>query len=473
MNKFVMLGLLPVTALSQTTMQQKPNILVVISDDQSVPHAGCYGNKDIKTPHLDQFAKEGMVFWRAYVTSPQSSPSRASILTGRSPVATMMTRFGAPLDKSVVTYPEYLIKEAGYYAGLCGRTHHLNGHGPYAHAISVEHNLLTAESRMQYVKIAEPDAEGGQDKALDQFYEFMETRDKDKPFYLQFSFFDPHRPYTAPKVHNPDALALPYQFPDTKGVREALAAYYDEIHRADNDFGKVLAYLDKNGLRDNTIVIFLGDNGASLFRGKGTLYEYGVNVPLIISWPGVVKPGGVSHELISMEDLAPTMLEAAGLTPKPDMTGISFMSILKGNPVPTRKYAFAVRGPHDGLPSAFNGGFDQARVIISKDYKLIYNSQPTLRFAPVGFAELPFYKEIITMNEKGLLDEKFVNFYFYQTPRPLLELYDLKNDPFETKNVALEATYFDVKEMLLKELIVWMILERDHLYLPFELLENK
>ena len=476
MNKTIILGLFSIPAISLATEQQKPNVLIIISDDHSVPFVGCYNNRDIKTPNLDKFAKEGMVFWRGYVTCPQSAPSRASILTGRSPIITMATRFAAPLDKSVITYPEYLIKEAGYYAGLCGRTHHLDGipgaKGSFTYEFYQKRQLSTMESRMQYVKVAGGDEEGGNNKMLAQFYEFMEVRDKNKPFYLQFCFTDPHRPYTAPKVHDPNALTLPYQYPDTKGVREDFAAYYDEIHRADITFGKAMEYLDKNGLRENTIVIFLGDNGAAQFRGKGTLYEFGINVPLIIRWPGVVKPGGVFREVISMEDLAPTVMEAAGLKPKPDMTGISFLPILKGNPAPTRKYAFAERGPHaQGLPSQVDNSFDQARVIVSKDYKLIYNCQPTIRHAPVDFAGMPFYKELIDMNEKGQLDQKFVKFYFY-TSRPLLELYDLKKDPYETNNVATNKAYLDVKEELLKELILWMIQERDYLPLPIKLLDG-
>src|SRR2546423_6875292 len=105
---------------------ERPNILIVLSDDQSVPHVGCYGNPDIKTPNLDRFAAEGLRFDRAYVTCPQCVPSRASIMTGRSPVAIGMTRFAAPLPAEVPIFPE-LLRAAGYYAGVAGRTYHLDG----------------------------------------------------------------------------------------------------------------------------------------------------------------------------------------------------------------------------------------------------------------------------------------------------------------------------------------------------------
>jgi len=481
LRKIIALGLLPMPALTHALSHaagqpehKKPNVLVFITDDHSAPHAGCYDNKDIITPNLDKFAREGMVFWRAYVTCPQCSPSRASILTGRSPVCTMTTRFATPLHRSVITYPEYLIKEAGYYAGVCGRSHHQDGPDTAdAHPIYKELNVGTMKSRMQYVKTAGPDASGGGKHQIAQFYEFMEVRDKTKPFWLQLSFSDPHRPYTAPKVHDPESLSLPWHYPDTKGVREDFAAYYDEIHRVDGFFGRVLEYLDQNGLRENTIVIFLGDNGAAQFRGKGTLYEFGINVPLVIRWPGVVKPGGVCREIISLEDLAPTVMEAAGLRPKPDMTGISFLPILKGSPAPTRKYAFAERGAHGhNPPTEFDNVLDQGRVIVSKDYKLIYNCQPALKHAPVDFSEAPFFKELAAMHKNGRLDEKFVKLYFYNT-RPLLELYDLAKDPREENNLAADKDYAGIKDALLKELITWMLQERDHLPLPIRLLDKK
>jgi len=372
LTKTLIFGMLPVPVLMQTAERQKPNVLVIISDDQSVPHLGCYGNSDIKTPNLDRFAKEGMLFWRGYVTCPQSAPSRASILTGRSPIITMTARFGAPLDRSVITYPEYLISEAGYYAGLCGRTHHQDGkpgpRGSFLDKFYREHNLSTMESRMQYVKIAAADEEGGEERQIAQFYEFMDVRDKGKPFYLQFCFTDPHRPYTAPKVHDPASLTLPYQYPDTRGVREDFAAYYDEIHRADSYFGKAMEYLDKNGLRDNTIVIFLGDNGAAQFRGKGTLYEFGINIPLIVRWPGVVKPGTRTEARIQSTDFYPTLLKALGIAMPKNYTidGVDITPALKGKKF-DRKPMFTFFPHSPGVPDWLPASV----AVHSGDWKLI------------------------------------------------------------------------------------------------------
>src|SRR5262245_44115353 len=168
----------------------RPNVLVVLSDDHSVPHVGCYDNKDIKTPNLDRFAAAGMRFDRAYVTCPQCVPSRASIMTGRSPVAVGMTRFSAPLPREIVTYPELLRKE-GYFTGVAGRTYHLDGSRLPEETKKVfdEHHLRTFPDRLDFVKTG-----AGNKVALEQFTEFLDKVPKGKPFFLQLCSNDPHRP---------------------------------------------------------------------------------------------------------------------------------------------------------------------------------------------------------------------------------------------------------------------------------------
>ena len=135
---------------------------------------------------------------------------------------------------------------------------------------------------------------------LPQFREFLDRVPEGKPFVLQLCSNDPHRPLdknAIPEPHDPVKLKLPPFFPDTRLVREDFARYYDEIARFDGDFGQVLGELARRGLAENTIVLFMGDNGASQFRGKGTLYEYGVHVPLLARWPGVVKPGSAGSSI--------------------------------------------------------------------------------------------------------------------------------------------------------------------------------
>ncbi|MCI0462077.1 MAG: sulfatase [Gemmataceae bacterium] len=461
----VALACLALTAAPASAQQPKPpNILIVLSDDHSSAHVGCYGNADVRTPNLDRFAKQGMRFERAYVTCPQCVPSRASIMTGRSPIAIQMTRFSAPLPADIRAFPE-LLRARGYFAGVAGRTYHLDGSRlpPESKKVFDEHDLRTFTRRLDYVKTS-----GKRPDILAQFREFLQMVPKGKPFVLQLCFSDPHRPYdrnAIAKPHDPAKLKLSAHFPDTPKVREDFARYYDEIARFDSDFGQVLAVLEEMGLAPDTIVIFMGDNGAALLRGKGTLFDLGVHVPLLVRWPGRVRPASSSSELISGEDLAPTLLEAAGAPVPREMTGRSFLKLLRGEPFQGRKYVFAERGAHgSGLPSN-SAAFDLGRCVIGKRYKLIYNALWQIPYTPVDFAGEPFWKELQQLNRDGKLGEPFARLYFTPT-RPMFELYDLQADPNELRNLAGQAEVAAIERELKAALQEWMILERDFVPLP-------
>jgi N-sulfoglucosamine sulfohydrolase len=442
----------------------RPNILLVLSDDQSAAHVGCYGNSDIKTPNLDRFAGEGMRCDRAYVACPQCVPSRAAMMSGRSPVAIQMTRFSAPLPAEVKIFPE-LLRAEGYYAGVAGRTYHLDGNYAPAESKRVfdSHGLRTIAGRLDYAKMS-----GKREEILAQYREFLDKVPPGKPFVLQLCFSDPHRPLdrnAIPQPHDPAKLKLPAYYPDTRLVRDDFARYYDEIARFDGDFGQVLAELGKRGLAGNTLVVFMGDNGASQFRGKGTLYEFGVHVPLIARWPGKIKPGSTTAELISGEDLAPTFLEAAGASVPREMTGKSFHKLLLGEPYTGRKYVYAERGAHgSGLPTGTEA-FDLGRCVIGKRYKLIYNALWQLPYSPVDFHGGPMWKEIQQMNRDGQLSAELSKLYFPPT-RPMFELFDLETDPAEMHNLAGAPQAESIERELKAALQEWMILERDFLPLP-------
>ena len=431
-------GILGGSAAAQT---EQPNILLVLSDDQSAFAVGCYGNGDIVTPNLDRFASEGVRFNRAYATSPQSVPSRASIMTGRSPVAVNMTLFNVTLARRFRAFPEYL-RENGYYTGVAGRGYHLDGavSGRVGRIKEVEqyyidHGYKTFPERLDTCMIVADARKGAcHGQINDQFRTFMARRDKDKPFFLQLSYSDPHHPYDAPKLHDPASLTLPEFYPDTRAVREYLAAYYDEIHRLDSDFGEVLQYLDDHGLAENTIVIFMGDNGGAQFMAKGTLYENGIKVPLLIRWPERI-PAAVTDAVVSNVDLAATCLSA-------------------------------VRSCHatNSLPED-TSVFDQMRCIVGKRYKLIYNLLPGQPWVPVDFAKTEMFRELARMNESGQLAPRFGKLYFSPT-RPMFELYDLETDPHEQRNLADDLALRSVRDDLILKLTYKMIEDEDFATLP-------
>ena len=467
--RFAFAALLALTAVFANAAE-RPNILVFLSDDQSAPHLGCYNNPDIHTPHLDVFAAQGMRFDRAYVTCPQCVPSRASIMTGRSPVRIGMTRFSAPLPMEVVTYPE-LLRQAGYFTGVAGRTHHLDGDASSKASRETfeKYQLQTFPRRLDFVKMAKlPHGPAYNDEIINQYREFLDAVPAGKPFFLQLCTSDPHRPFDGkgiPAPRDPAKLKLPAWFPDTVEVRKDLADYYDEVSRMDETFGRAVAELEKRGLASNTLAVFMGDNGASQLRGKGTLYEFGIHVPLLVRWPGVVKPGGATSELISGEDIGPTALRAAGLDVPADWTGRSFLPLLRGERFGGHAAVFAERGAHASSLPGSTSAFDLSRVVVTKTHKLIYNALFQLPYAPEGFSGKPSWKSTVKATGQGKVPASLVPFYTGKE-RPLFEVYDLVNDPNELNNLAgkREATAIELE--LKTALQQWMILERDYLPLP-------
>ena len=446
---------------------EKPNVLFLLSDDHSYPYLSCYGDANVRTPILDKLAGEGIKFRRFFTSAPQCVPSRAAYLSGRSPVAARITRFSSPLPRDVVTFPEVLKQEAGYYVGVVGRSYHLDGSGKGDEGLGkflMDGGYKTFPERFDVVQ-------GGSDKeAVEQSAAFLEGRPKDKPFCLWVNFSDPHHAWTAPVSYRPDpaSLKLPAHVPDLPAVREQYADYCAEVNRVDETVGKVLALLDRLGLAKDTLVVFAGDNGQALPHGKGSLYDPGCNVPFVVRWPGVVAPGGDSSALLSGEDLGPTVLAAAGLKPAAGMTGVSFLPILKDAAAKTRDYVFTERGPHGSAPvqvGMSNSGYDLSRAVRSGRYKAIYNCTPWLPYSPVDSAGGPAWKSIQDLHGKGGLAAGLAATYF-TTPRPVYEFYDLEKDPAELNNLSGKPEVAEAERALRLEMAKKMIADFDYLPLP-------
>jgi arylsulfatase A-like enzyme len=439
----------------------RPNIIFILSDDHSAPFLGTYGHPDLKTPNLDKFAKEGIQFNRAYTTAPQCVLSRASFMTGRSVIDIRMSRFSAPLPADIVTYPE-LLKKAGYYTGISGRSFHLDGSAtpPETEEVFVKYGLRTFKNRVNYLKT------GSNDDALTQFKEFISQAPKGKPFFIQVGYNDPHRVFNAKDFEpDPSKITIPEGMPDTKELREDLAGYLGEVQRLDHNIGLLLQEVEKRGLSQNTLIVFMGDNGGALLRGKGTLYDLGIHVPLLVRWPAKIRGGAKSDALISGEDIAPTFLEAAGVAKPREITGKSFLPVFTNPSVETREYVFAVRGAHgSGLPTN-TAAFDLGRTVFNKNYKLIYNAMWQLPYHPVDFAGQPIWLKLIEQNEKGQLDEKFSKLFFAKS-RPMFEIFDLKNDPNEYNNLAGKPEVAAIEKELKARLQEWMIVNHDYVPLP-------
>jgi N-sulfoglucosamine sulfohydrolase len=324
--------------------------------------------------------------------------------------------------------------------------------------------MRTFEQRLDYVR------RGSDTEVVTQMAEFLDAKPADKPFFLWVNFSDPHHPWNAPTADrpNPATLKLPAHWPDLPGMREQLADYCAEINRLDRSVQGVLQLLAARGFEQNTLVVFAGDNGAALPHGKGSLYDPGCNVPFVVRWPGVVKPGGESGTLLSGEDVAPTLIAAAGLTVPARMSGHNFLSLLKGESYTPRRHVFAERGPHGSAPVSVNmrsSGYDLSRSVRSERYKFIYNGTPWIPYSPVDSAGGAAWREITAANEQGKLSAGLHATYFI-TPRPVYELYDLQSDPSELKNLSGTSSLHAVEQELRVALTEKMMLDFDYLPLP-------
>ena len=405
----------------ESVQTQRPNIVFIIADDVNWNDIGVYGNEMVGTPNIDQLAKDGMLFTQAFLTTSSCSPSRTSIISGLYPHNTDAEQLGWPLPEEKKTFVKQL-QNAGYWTGLAGK-HHLGK--------SVNDDFDTIYE-MQW-----KDAPLGLDRRLvgdgsgcDDWVKLLRSREKGKPFFTWLASFDAHRPFYEGIIdnpHKPEDVILPPYHPDTEQVRKDYALYYDEISRLDNYVGKVVSELENQGVADNTIILFITDNGRAFPRDKTTLYEGGIKTPWIVKWPSKVKPGSISDNLVSSIDIAPTFMKMAGLEPLADFEGLDFTSLLHENANPIRNEIYAEDHFHD-----FE---DYTRAIRTTRYKYIRNFYPDLPNTPSAdiLRDLT-WKSMLNEKERGTLTEAQKKCFI--KPRPDEELYDILEDPNELYNLV-------------------------------------
>jgi len=321
-----------------------------------------------------------------------------------------------------------LLKESGYYTGAYRKIH-------------------------QQTVADDFDYYGDSDVPLNHFFD---TLPENSPFFLWFGSTDPHRSYGSGAFlppHKPSEITVPEFLPDTPIVRQDLAYYYDEIARFDKECGIILKELDKRGLSQNTLVVMSSDNGMPFPRAKATLYEKGIQVPLIIKWPGITGEGAKTDELVSLSDLAATWLDVAGISISEDFQSHSLVPLLKGQHVDFRQYIFSEVNWHDF--------WQPARAVVSKRYKLIQRYRPEfgLHFTLDRLHPAPpdnSFQEILRLHEQGSLEGNLKWYKSVSKKRPRIEFYDLQNDPAEWNNLANNEDYQEkIKEFQLA-LANWM-----------------
>jgi len=445
------LGLITSAPLqAQKATATRPNILFCFADDWGWPHAGVYGDPVVKTPAFDRIANEGVLFQHAFVSSPSCTPSRNAILTGQ-----QFYRLGpgGNLWSTLETkHPNfmYLLRDAGYAIG-----HWRKAWGPGKHQTG-----------------GYKESPCGPRLAFDRF---IKEHDTTKPFCFWFGTSDPHRGYRdgSGKKAGIDVTKVPIPefYPNTAAVRSDIADYYFEVQRWDNDVARAMALLEEKGLLENTIIVMSGDHGMPFPRCKGNLYDWGARIPLAIRWGTQIPTGRSLTDFVSLTDLAPTFLAAAGLPVPETMTGQSLLSILKSNTdgrvEPARDHMVFGRERHTAAQEGHQGGYP-SRAIRTDQYLYIRNYEPdrwpagtpnhTKAFksnawlADCDNGPTKFY---ITANQE--LDDAHQRFYQLSFgKRPAEELYVLADDPDQILNLATDPKHQKAKKTLSKQLTAYL-----------------
>jgi len=436
---------------------KKPlNVLFVTADDLDRNSLGCFGGK-VKglTPNLDKFASEGMRFERAHVNVAICMPSRIVLGTGlyghnSGAMGFMHARPDVP---SVIG----LFQKAGYHLGVMGK---------------VPHSSPRVEDKWDY-QVARSELGDGRNpeiyyqKCKDFFDQCKETK---KPFYFMVNSHDPHRPFQRPRglsrgavmpsrLHKSEDVPVPGFLPDLPGVRQELSYYLNSVRRLDDTFGKVMQALKESGFEDNTLVMFISDNGIAVPFAKCNCYLASTRTPWLVRWPGVVKPDSVDEtHFISGVDYLPTVLEATGLPKLLRQDGKSFIPLLKGKTQAGRESVFTQ------IDSKAGNGYVPMRCVQNGKFGYIFNAWSS------GKARYRNNNEGLcmkSMEEAAKTNPEIaarVKVFRYRT---LEEFYDMENDPDCLNNLMDDPGYKQQREEFISKMDQWMVKTNDSLLEAF------
>jgi N-sulfoglucosamine sulfohydrolase len=443
--KHLLIAVLLLISALPVAAESRPNILWISAEDLS-PDLGSYGDGYARTPNLDRFASQGVRFARAFSVAPVCAPSRSAIITGMYPtsIGSHHMRSKAVPPVGVKAFPECL-RAAGYYCTNNSKTDY-NFEAPPTHVPPI--TVWDESSRSAHWR----------------------NRAPGQPFFAVFNLVVTHESQirTGPEEfakntaalkpedrHDPAKAVLPPYYPDTPLVRKDWARYYDLITAMDLQAAALLKQLEEDGLAENTVVFFWGDHGRGLPRAKRWLYDSGIRVPLVVRWPGQIQQGTMRDDLVSLLDLAPTVLSLAGVPIPAQMQGQVFLGNGAARP---RQYVFAHR---DRMDEAY----DRMRAVHDGRFKYIRNFFPGRPYAQhIDYMEeMPTMRELrrvykdhfnaLSPNYGKAMTEAQQNFFLPEKPPE--ELYDLTADPHEVKNLANSERHQSELKRMRQALELW------------------
>ncbi len=424
----------------------KPNIILFVTDDHGNDALGCYGNPIIKTPNLDKLANEGVMFNNAYCTSASSAASRSTLLTGKFNHA--IGAYGHVHDyhhfrtyDTIRSLPVMMHEDGGYYTARIGKYH------------------VAPEKVYHFEKVFEANPRN----TVEMAHKVNEVFNSEQPFFLYFCPDDPHRSDFTNKVndwrapnrfgnrdegftgvetiaYNPNNVIVPYFLPDNNETRRELAEYYQSISRIDQGLGVLMKLLEESGKAENTIIIYISDNGMAFPGAKTTTYEPGIKLPCIIRDPSVHNRGITNNAMISWVDLAPTILDMAGIEQSNEsFHGRSFKKIIgEENPEGWN----TIQASHTFHEITM---YYPMRVFREDNFKLIWNIAYPLEYPFASDLWISSTWQNIIRNETKMYGKQTVESFLH---RAEFELFDLQKDPYESHNLATENSYQEkLKEM--------------------------
>ncbi len=434
-----LISALPLATLS-CARGPRPNILFAIADDMSFPHAGAYGDKIARTPAFDRIAREGVLFTNSFCASPSCTPSRSAVLTGRH--VWQLEEAGLLYGTIPPKFPlfTHMLEDSGYHVGFTGK-----GWGPGDwKAAGLKRNPTGKPYNRRTHAVTPREGINPNDYAAN-FEDFLKDRPANSPFFFWFGSTEPHRVYAkgagVGAGHRLEEVRVPAYWPDTPEIRADILDYYAEVEWFDTQLARVREALEKTGEIDNTLIIVTSDNGMPFPRAKVNLYDAGVHMPLAMRWPKRIRPNSKVRDFVEHTDLAPTMLEAAGLQPRSGMAGHSLLG-LEGRDQAFTAFERHVMARPDGL------GYPM-RALRTKEFLYIRNFAPD-RWPTGG----PFLSSNKTQHGdvdgapiKDFMTDP-VNQQTYAGPyqlcfgkRPPEELYDLARDPEQVEDLATDTRF--------------------------------
>jgi N-sulfoglucosamine sulfohydrolase len=425
MNRKIGFGLIFLAVIqNQAEAKNPPNIIWLMAEDISLD-IECYGMEAVKTPVLNSLAESGWKFTNCFVPNSICSPARSAMMTGihqlkinahhhRSNVNIALNEKFKPFT--------YWLRKAGYTCILGSEF--------------VLDNGRKTDCNFRHTQVGSWD--GNQNYGL--FDKLDVISPEDMPFFAQIQLKVTHRGEwwddvrnKSSKPVNPDEVVMPPYMADHPVVRLDWAKYLDQIEYMDMEIGIIIEDLKNKGMYENTIIIFIGDNGRCNLLGKGYLYDPGLRIPLIVNWPAGIKKGEVRDDIVCATDITATILDFAGIDIPEYMTGKSFISSDFH-----RDYVFSTRDLWDEV-------MEKSRSISTKQYKYIRNDIPLTPWDTYQ-AYLEFYRPALHIMRKlkheGKLNDAQLR--FFSTPKPKEELYDLIDDPHELNNLADNMDYRDI-----------------------------